>query len=88
MEDGRAEGSSAIGDGGQTAISLMPDIDDTGSSSLLDSILSTLFKKWSSDVWVLALFSHHDDTVALDRILNSCYKLHVPFHVRVLCLRH
>ena len=25
--DGRAEGSSAIGDGGQAAISLMPDID-------------------------------------------------------------
>ena len=27
MEDGRAEGSSAIGDGGQAAISLMPDVD-------------------------------------------------------------
>ena len=30
MGDGRAEGSSAIGDGGQTAISLTPDIDGTG----------------------------------------------------------
>ena len=29
MEDGRAEGSSAIGDGGQAAISLMPDTDGT-----------------------------------------------------------
>ena len=29
MGDGRAEGWSAIGDGGQAAISLMPDIDGT-----------------------------------------------------------
>ena len=42
--DGRAEGSSAIGDGGQAAISLTPDVDGTGSGSLLDSILSTLLK--------------------------------------------
>ena len=27
MGDGRAEGSSAIGDGGQAAISLRPDVD-------------------------------------------------------------
>ena len=31
----RAEESSAIGDGGQAAVSLMPDIDDTGSGFLL-----------------------------------------------------
>ena len=59
MGDGRAEGSSAIGDGGQAAISLTPDVDGTGSSSLLDSVLSTLLKKPSSDVWVVALFSCH-----------------------------
>jgi len=29
--EGRAEGSSATGDGGQAAISLMPDVDGTGS---------------------------------------------------------
>ena len=29
MGDGRAEGMSAIGDGGQAAISLMPDVDGT-----------------------------------------------------------
>ena len=29
MGDGRAEGSSAIGDGGQTEISLTPDVDGT-----------------------------------------------------------
>ena len=29
MGDGRAEGSSAIGDGGQAAVSLTPDIDGT-----------------------------------------------------------
>ena len=45
MGDGRAEGWSAIGDGGQAAISLMPDVDGTGSGSLLDSILSILLKK-------------------------------------------
>ena len=55
MGDARAEGSPAIGDGGQAAIALTPDIDGTGSGSLLDSILSTLLKKWSSDVRVIAL---------------------------------
>ena len=47
---------SATGDGGQAAISLTPDVDGTGSGSLLNSILSTLLKKRSSDVWVVALF--------------------------------
>ena len=36
MGDGRADGSSAIGAGGQAAISLMPDVDGTGSGCLLD----------------------------------------------------
>ena len=36
MGDGRAEGSPAIGDGGQAAISLTPDVDDRGSGSLLE----------------------------------------------------
>ena len=45
MEDGRAEGSSAVGDGGKAAISLIPNVDGTGSGSLLDSILSTFLKK-------------------------------------------
>ena len=45
MGDGRAEGSSAIGDEGQTSISSMPDVDGTGSGSLLNLILSTLLKK-------------------------------------------
>ena len=45
MGDGRAEGPSAIGDREQAAISLMADVDGTGSGSLLDSILSTLLKK-------------------------------------------
>ena len=66
MEDARAEGLSAIEAGGQGAISLTPDIVGTDSGSLLDSILSTLLKKRSSDVWVvtsflaiIALFSSH-----------------------------
>ena len=50
MGDGRAEGSSAVGDGGQAAISLLPGADGAGSGSLLDSILSTLLKQGSSDV--------------------------------------
>ena len=50
MGDGGAEGLPAIGDIGQAAISLMPDVDGTGSGSLLDSILSTLLRKRSSDV--------------------------------------
>ena len=56
MGDGRAEGSSAIGDRGQGAVSLTPDADGTGSGSLLDSVLSTLLKKRSNDVCVVALF--------------------------------
>ena len=40
MGTGRAEGSSATGDGGQAALSLTPDVDGTGSGSLLDSVLS------------------------------------------------
>ena len=56
MGDGRAEGSSAIGDGGQAAISLMADTVGTGSGFLLDSILSILLKKQSSDICIVALF--------------------------------
>ena len=62
MGDGRAERSSAIGDKGKAAISLTPDVDGTGSGSLLDSILSTLLKKQYSYVWVIALFSRHTST--------------------------
>ena len=45
MEDGRAEGSLAEGDGGQAAISLTPYVGGTGSDCLLDSVLSTFWKK-------------------------------------------
>ena len=44
---GRAEGSPAVGDRGQAAISLLPDVDGTGSGSLLDSILSTSWKNYT-----------------------------------------
>ena len=44
MGDGRAEGSPAIGDGGQTAASLIPDIDGSDALFLADSVLSTLLK--------------------------------------------
>ena len=52
--DGRAKRSSEIGDGGQAAMSIILDVDGTGSGSLLDSILSTLMKTGSSDVWGVA----------------------------------
>ena len=45
VEDGRAEGLSAIGDGKQAAISLTTNIDGTGPGSLLGLVLSTLLKK-------------------------------------------
>ena len=45
MGDGRVEGSSAVGDGGQAAIAPTPDADGKGLGSLLDSILSTLLRK-------------------------------------------
>ena len=41
MGEGRDEGSSAVGDGWQAAISLMPDVDGTGSGSLLESDASS-----------------------------------------------
>ena len=44
----------------RASISPTSDVDGAGSGSLLDSILSTLLKKWSSDIWKLAHFlSHH-----------------------------
>ena len=52
--DGRAERSSAIRDGGQAAMSIILDVDGTGTGSLLDSILSTLLNTGSSDVRVVA----------------------------------
>ena len=88
MRDGGIEGSSAIGHGEQAAISLKPDVDGTGSGSLLDSVLSTLLKKKNNPVmdWVAALFlSLLDDPVVLDSILNN---IHVPFYVQVLCLKN
>ena len=45
MGNGRAEELSAIGGKTQSAISLMSDVDGTGSDSLLDSVLSTLLEK-------------------------------------------
>ena len=45
MGDGGAEGPPATGDGGQAIISFTPDVDGSGSGSLLDSILFILLKK-------------------------------------------
>ena len=45
MGESRVERSPAIGDRGQAEISLSPEVDGTGSGSLLNSILSTLLRK-------------------------------------------
>ena len=50
MRDGRAEGLSA------SCNFIMPEVDGTGSSFLLDLVLSTLLKKRSSDIWVVVFF--------------------------------
>ena len=50
MGDGTAEGSSAIGDGGQAEISLMPDVDGTGPGSLLDQMHVHIFESLQLEV--------------------------------------
>ena len=59
MGNGRVEGSLAIWEGGQAAISLTPDVDGTSSDSLLDSILFFPLEKTTQ--WCLgsSLFSCH-----------------------------
>ena len=52
---GGAEGWSALGDEGQAAISLTTAVDGAGSTSVLNSILSTLLKTRSSDIWAVTL---------------------------------
>ena len=43
MEDGIAEASLAMGDGGQAAISLTSDIDGMGSRSLVEPVIYFIF---------------------------------------------
>ena len=80
VRDGRAERSSA------SCNFIMPEVDGTGSSFLLDLVLPTLLKKWSSDIWEVAFFFFWvmDDTVTLDCILNGCCNVSVPFNVQAL----
>ena len=79
MGNGRAEGSSAIGEEGQSAISLMPDIDGTGSSSFNSGFNSiypsgkAIQKCLDSSSLLLLFFLIIDDMVALYcRILKCC----------------
>ena len=53
VEDGRAEGSSEIGDGGQAAMSLMPDVNGAGSGSLLEP--DAHLHLWTFAVWRFVL---------------------------------
>ena len=82
MGDGRAEGSSATGDGGQAGVSLMPDNDGTGSGSLLDSVQSTLLTKRSSDVCVPPVMSGLGVKILYYHTLQYCtvkYRKAQPF---------
>ena len=45
MVNSKTEGSRAIGDGAQAAVSLTPDVDGTGSGSLLHAVLSNPLDK-------------------------------------------
>ena len=86
--DGRAEGSSATGGGRQAVITLTPDVDGTGSSPCLDSVLG---QKRSSYVCIVAIFIFFliiDDIVTLDCILNGSCHLFVLFYIRVPCLKN
>ena len=56
--DGRAEGSSPIGDGKQAVISLMPDVDGTGSGSLLNSIYLSSWVGWLARIALKHMHSH------------------------------
>ena len=47
MGDGRAEGSLALEDRGQASISLMPDVDGTGSGSLVESDACSRLRKFA-----------------------------------------
>ena len=44
MGDGKAEGLPAVGDGGQAAVSPRPDVDGTGSGSLLNQMHIRIFE--------------------------------------------
>ena len=79
MGDGRAEGSSAKGDGGQAAISLMPDADGAGSWLLAGFRSVHPLEKTIQGCLGSSSFSLvTDGTEALDWILNGCHNLHIP----------
>ena len=87
--DGTAEGSSAIGDGGRTLISFIPDVDGIRFCFLAGfNSIYPLEKNDPGLVWVVTLFLIIKDSVALACILNSCCNLCVLFYVLVLCLRN
>ena len=71
--DGRADGLSAIGDGGRAAVSFMLDTDGTGLEKMI---------RWYLGSSSFFLIIH--DMVALDCILNTC----VLFYVEVRCLKN
>ena len=60
--DSRAEGSSAIGDRGQAGILLMPDIDGTGSCSLLESDAHSHIWKFTTRRFISRLLTVYDSS--------------------------
>lgn len=77
------EGSSAIGDGEQVAISLMPDIYGAEGSSTIGNVgqaVVLLTPDVNGAGPGSCFFLIIDDMVTLDGILNSCYILCVQYH--------
>ena len=59
MGDGRAEGSSATGDRGQTAVSLTPDTDGARSGYLPDSVYPLEKNGPVMSGWQIFFTPHH-----------------------------
>ena len=60
MGDGRAEGSSAIGDRASCKFLLMPDFDGTGSLSLLESDAHSNLCKFTTSRFIRRVITVHD----------------------------
>ena len=58
MEDGIAEASLAMGDGGQAAISLTSDIDGMGSRSLVEPVIYFIFLLYNTVKYLLHIICY------------------------------
>ena len=86
MGEGRAEGLSATGHGGQAAVSLMPDVDGTDSGELNSThpFEKMIRRCLGGSSFLLVL----DYPIALACVLNGCCNLRVLFYIQVLFCRN